>query len=186
MKKYLKAYLFLAAIAIVIIFLDQWTKGIVRSNLALGESWMPWDWLERYARIVHWYNTGVAFGMFQQGGMIFAVLSSVIAIAILIYFPQVPAKEWALRLAMSMQFSGAIGNLIDRLTVGHVTDFISVGNFPVFNIADSSITVGVFVLILGIWLQERKEKQQQKNLAKAAIETTEIAGLTDDDDLASV
>jgi signal peptidase II len=186
LKKYLKAYLFLAAIAVVIIFLDQWTKGIVRSNLALGESWMPWNWLEPYARIVHWYNTGVAFGMFQQGGMIFAVLSSVIAIAILIYFPQVPAKDWALRLAMSMQFSGAIGNLIDRLTVGHVTDFISVGNFPVFNVADASITVGVFVLILGIWLQERKEKQQQKNLARVETRDTEIAGLTDDDDLTSV
>jgi signal peptidase II len=57
---------------------------------------------------------------------------------------------------------GAVGNLIDRLTVGHVTDFISVGTFPVFNIADSSITIGVLVLILGVWLQERREKQAKK------------------------
>jgi signal peptidase II len=57
-----------------------------------------------------------------------------------------------------MQLSGAVGNLIDRLTVGHVTDFISVGNFPVFNVADSSITIGVAILLLTVYLQERKQK----------------------------
>jgi signal peptidase II len=54
--------------------------------------------------------------------------------------------------------------LIDRLTIGHVTDFISVGNFPVFNIADASISVGVAVMILGLWVDEKKEKRKKKAL----------------------
>lgn len=61
---------------------------------------------------------------------------------------------------MGLQLGGAVGNLIDRITIGHVVDFISVGNFAVFNVADSSITLGVIVLILGVWLQERQQKRQ--------------------------
>ena len=63
---------------------------------------------------------------------------------------------------MSMQLGGAIGNLTDRLTIGHVTDFISVGTFPVFNVADASISVGAAVLFLGIWMMEIAEKKNKK------------------------
>lgn len=159
MKKFLRDYFILALVSGTIIVLDQWTKSIIRQNLALGESWMPWEWLAPYARIVHWYNRGVAFGLFQNGGEWFAILAIVIALGIIYYYPRVPKEDWTLRAAMGLQLGGAVGNLIDRLTVGHVTDFISVGSFPVFNIADSSITIGVLVLILGVWLQERREKQ---------------------------
>jgi signal peptidase II len=65
-----------------------------------------------------------------------------------------------MRIAISMQMGGALGNLIDRLRFGPVTDFIAVGAFPVFNIADSSITVGVGILLLNLWLLERKEKAE--------------------------
>jgi signal peptidase II len=70
----------------------------------------------------------------------------------------VPETDWIIRVALVMQFGGAVGNLIDRLTIGHVVDFISVGTFPVFNVADSNISVGVVVLLLGIWIQERRNK----------------------------
>ena len=80
--------------------------------------------------------------------------------AIIFYFPQIPTDEWPLRLALSLQLAGAVGNLISRIQVGHVTDFISVGSFPVFNVADSSITIGVAVLLIGIWYQERKERRK--------------------------
>jgi len=144
----------------LIILLDQWTKSWVRSNIAFGESWGP-EWLAPFARFVHWYNTGAAFGLFQGMGTVFIILAFVISIAILIYYPRVPRQDWTLRLAMSLQMAGALGNLIDRLTIGHVTDFIAIGSFPVWNIADASITVGVFVLLLGIWLQERREKAER-------------------------
>ena len=76
------------------------------------------------------------------------------------YFPRIPREEWLIRLAMSLQLGGALGNLIDRLLrEGQVTDFISVGNFPVFNVADASISVGTAILFFALWDQERKGKQ---------------------------
>jgi signal peptidase II len=70
----------------------------------------------------------------------------------------VDSRDWTLRLAMGLQLGGAAGNLIDRLQTGRVTDFISIGSFPVFNIADSAISVGVVVLLLGVWLRERQSQ----------------------------
>ncbi len=158
LKKIIRDYLFLAVFSLPLIAIDQYTKWLVRDNLAIGETWTPWTWLEPFARIVHWHNTGVAFGMFKNGGMILAALAALVAVAIVIYFPKVAAKDWTLRIAMGLQLTGAVGNLIDRMTIGYVTDFISVGTFPVFNVADSCITVGVIILILGVWIQEKREK----------------------------
>ncbi len=184
LKRYIKDYTYLALVAGLVVGLDQLTKYWVRSNIQLGDTWMPWEWLAPYARFVHWYNTGVAFGMFQGRGMVFTILAFLVAGAIIFYFPNVPSQDWSLRLAMGLQLGGALGNLIDRLTIGHVTDFISVGNFPVFNIADSSITVGVGVLLLGIWFQERAEKKRLdeetsvQNPAGSGMDTTGNGGLS--------
>lgn len=163
MKTLFQRYWQIVLIAVVIVTLDQWTKSLVRASLPLGGTWLPEPlaWLSPYARIVHWYNTGAAFGIFQQGGMVFTVLAFLVIGLILYYYPHVEQADWSLRLAMSMQLGGAAGNLIDRLTIGHVTDFISVGTFPVFNIADASITIGAAVLFLGVWLTERAEKRQK-------------------------
>lgn len=152
-------YLTLFLISGAIIALDQITKALVRSNLALSQMWVPWDCLAHYARIVHWQNTGVAFGLLQGFGDVFAVLAFLVSFAILYYFPRVPREDWLLRLALCLQFAGAIGNLIDRLTIGYVLDFISIGPFPVFNFADLSITIGVVLLLISVWLKERAEKQ---------------------------
>ena len=163
MKKVFRDYWGIFTIAAVIVALDQWTKWLVRTNIPAGESWLPDSllWLSPYARIVHWYNRGAAFGMFQEGSMVFTVLAFIVIAAIIYYYPQISRTDWPLRLALSLQLGGAAGNLIDRLTIGHVTDFISVGRFPVFNIADSSITVGCVVLLLGVWWQERLAKKEK-------------------------
>jgi len=161
LKKKIRSYLVLFIIAGLIITLDQWSKSLVRSNLDMGEIWVPWAWLSPYARVVHWYNTGVAFGMFQDHGIIFKVLNSIIAAMILIFYPKLSENDWFLKVALSMQFGGAVGNLIDRFTIGHVTDFISLGNFAVFNVADAAVTLGVGVMIIGLWVQERREKEQK-------------------------
>lgn len=153
MKKVFQNYGLLALIGLTVIALDQASKAYIRSSLALGDIWSPWPWLTPYARIVHWYNTGVAFGMLQGKGQFFTILAILIAIAIIYYFPRVSRTDWSLRVAMGFQLGGAVGNLIDRLMFGRVTDFISVGTFPVFNVADSSITIGVIILLLGVWLQ---------------------------------
>jgi signal peptidase II len=156
LKKYFQSYVFLFSIAGSIIALDQWTKYLVRGSLALQETWSPWAWLSPYARIVNWKNTGAAFGLLQDFNTVFAVLAVVVSLAILYFFPRVQKEEWPLRIALAMQMGGALGNLIDRLTQGYVTDFVSLGSFAVFNVADASISIGVAVLVVGVWLSERK------------------------------
>ena len=73
MRNAVKNYWAIFLIATVIVGLDQWTKWLVRTNIPAGASWLPdsLQWLSPYARIVHWYNKGAAFGMFQQGNMVF-------------------------------------------------------------------------------------------------------------------
>lgn len=164
MKKYVLMYMELLGIAGAVVALDQWTKWLVRENIPFATQWLPdgLEWLMPYARLVYWHNTGAAFGMFQSGSTVFTVLAFVVIGAILFYYRQIASEGWMFRLAMSLQLAGATGNLIDRLTQdGKVTDFISVGTFPVFNIADASITIGTALLILGVWLNERAEKQAQ-------------------------
>lgn len=164
MKNVIQRYWPIATIAALIVALDQWTKWLVRVNIPDGGVWLPesLEWLSPYARIVHWHNTGAAFGMFQDASMVFTVLAFIVIAAIIYYYPHVENSDWSLRLAMSMQLGGAIGNLIDRLTLGRVTDFISIGTFPVFNVADASISIGAAVLLLGVWLMERSEKKEKE------------------------
>lgn len=163
MKKYIWDYATLFAIAGSIIFIDQVTKSIVRSQLVIGEIWSPWEWLEPYARIVHWKNTGAAFGMLPSFSDVFLILAIIVAIAILYYYPQIPRSDWPLRLAMGLQFGGAVGNLADRVRIGWVTDFISIANLPVFNIADLSIFIGTILLVLWVWINERKKENLESS-----------------------
>lgn len=173
MKKTLKEYWILLTVVPVILIIDQVTKAIVRANIPFGTVWMPWEWLRPVLKFVYWHNTGAAFGLFQNGGTIFGIMAVLVSIFIIVYFPQVPKDEKLMRVALSMQMAGALGNLIDRLVFGPVTDFISVGTFAVFNIADSSITVGTGLLILSIWLAERKEQKEKAQRAAEAVEPTE-------------
>ncbi len=161
-KTYWLDYLILILIAGALIAFDQWSKAWVRANVPLAGDWLPkWlAWLEPYARVRYWYNSGAAFGFFQNGNTIFSILAVIVDGFILYYLPKTDRRDWWLRLAMGMQFAGATGNLIDRIIFQHVTDFISVGNFAVFNVADSSISVGVAILIIGIWFKERADKKR--------------------------
>jgi signal peptidase II len=173
--KQIKNYAALFLVAAMIIALDQWTKSLVRT-LPLGDTWLPhgFEWLAPYARVVHWYNTGAAFGSFTGYSWVFTILAFVVTGLIIYYYPQVDASDWWLKLAMGMQMGGALGNVVDRLLRnGQVTDFISVGNFAVFNVADASISVGVVILLIGAWF---KEKSERKNaLAEIPVETNRDA-----------
>ena len=166
MNSKLRDLFLLLGVAGISVALDQWTKWWVRENIEYGGQWLPEGlmWLSPYARIVHWYNSGAAFGMFQNGNLVFTILAFIVIGAILYYYPSVEADDWTLKLAMGLQLGGAVGNLIDRLVMQKVTDFISIWTFPVFNIADASISVGVAVLLLGVWLKEREEKMKAAQL----------------------
>ena len=157
-----KNYLFLFTVAGIIVALDQWTKNLIRANIPVGGTWLPegWDSLTPYARVVHWHNTGAAFGMFKNGAIIFTLLAFVVIAAIIWFYREIDPVDWYLRLALAMQMGGALGNLIDRLLYdGVVTDWISIGNFAVFNVADASITVGTVIMLIGVWIMEKRTKQ---------------------------
>lgn len=171
MKRLLRAYSFLFVLSGVVILLDQLTKYWVRTNIPVEGIWSPWHWLTPYARLVHWYNTGVVFGLFQGKGDIFAALALIVSAVIIYYFPRVSSQDWALRIALGLQLGGAIGNLIDRIALGHVTDFISIWTFAVFNIADASITLGVIVLIAGIIVEERRHRRLMKSQTTVSPDT---------------
>lgn len=172
MKLFWKKYDLLFIPAIILIGFDQWTKAWVRSNIPFGGSWSPWEWLTPFARLVHWNNTGVAFGMFQGNNLLFSILAVIVAGFIIFYYPRVPRSDWVLRLALGMQFAGAVGNLLDRIFFGQVTDFVSVGTFAVFNIADASISVGVVVLLLGVWFHDKREEKRK------IIEPVSLSGVS--------
>jgi len=156
----LRAYILLAAISGLVLSLDQWSKVLVRTRLEVGELWMPLDWLAAYARVINWNNTGAAFGLLPSAGLIFSIVAVGVSAAIIYYFPRVPESQVAVRVALALQLGGAIGNLIDRLLLGTVTDFISLGSFPVFNVADASISIGVALLLATMWVQGKARKQE--------------------------
>ena len=160
MKKYLSNTRWMFIIATIIVVIDQITKVLVRRYLPLGEMWNPWEWMMPYARLIHINNTGAAFGMFKNGNPIFMTLAVIVSGAIIYYYPRIPANEKLIRFSLSLQLAGALGNLIDRIIFGQVTDFVSVGNFAIFNVADSSITVGVAILLIAVWWQERNDKKK--------------------------
>lgn len=167
MKKFLQSIRWLLVIATLIIILDQLTKFFIRKYMVYGETWAPWDWMMPYARLLYIHNTGAAFGLFKNANPVFMVLAVIVSGVIIYYYPQIPKEEKVIRFALSLQLAGAVGNLIDRIFFGRVTDFISVGNFAIFNVADSSITVGVFILLIAVWWQDRKEK---KKMAAAKLD----------------
>ncbi len=158
MKDFLRKTVWLFLVAAIIVAADALTKWLVIKNIPYGGAWSPWEWLTPYARIVHWSNTGVAFGMLQGMNPVFIGLAFVVSLGIIYYYPKIEKQDWLIRLALMMELGGAVGNLVDRIRYGHVIDFISVGNFPVWNIADACITVGVFILLIGVWMQEKREK----------------------------
>ena len=161
MKQKTKSNLMLMLIALVVIALDQLTKRAVQQNLALGESLLvfpPWE----FVRIVHWANTGAAFGMFQGGNAVLIGLTVAITLAILVYYQSLPEGHLFQRICLALMVGGSIGNLIDRLTLGYVVDFVAVGRFPVCNLADSCVTVSVVLLLISTIIEERKAQSTEK------------------------
>jgi signal peptidase II len=137
--------------------LDQVTKALIRDWLAVGESWPSDGWL---VKITHVTNTGAAFGILQDQG-VFLTITAVIAIgAIVFYYLYPPLEHGLLRVAMGLLLGGAAGNLVDRVRFGHVTDFIDFPRYPEFNVADSSIVIGLIVIVVFFLLFEKQQQHE--------------------------
>jgi signal peptidase II len=138
-----RGLLLLIIIAPSVVGLDQLTKYLIRANMDLGES-MP---AEGFFRLTHTTNTGGAFSILANQGFLLTV-TALLGIAILvIYLRYLPLESRLLKIGLGLEFGGAVGNLIDRVRFGEVTDFIDVGAWPVFNVADSALTVGTVLII---------------------------------------
>ena len=145
-----KDWVFYLIVGAVFIF-DQISKEFIRLWMPLGDSWPSTGFL----RIVHGTNTGSAFGLFA-GFTNLLILASILGIAaVLYYFYRQGNNAIALRISLGLIVGGALGNLFARVVFGKVVDFISVGWWPSFNIADSAISVGMFLLIFTMIFGER-------------------------------
>jgi signal peptidase II len=168
-------WVFLGAVVSLVLLLDQVTKALIVANFSLYERWTPIPLLSNFFEITYTRNTGAAFGMFQSAGNIFLVIATVASVVIIYYYRQLPAEAWAIRLALGMQMGGALGNALDRLTRGHVVDFLHVFyrphfDYPVFNLADSFIVTGVLLLIFWLWRADQQEAKKAQEMTPAESE----------------
>ena len=154
---------FLAGVVALVIVADQLSKAYAVAHLRWGESWMPIAAVRPFFRFTLTHNTGAAFGLFPQGGVVFLVIALIVAAVILYYYRQLPGRAWLVRLALGLQLGGALGNVIDRLRQGYVVDFLEVPHWPVFNVADSCIVVGVVLLGWVMWREERRAARDDEN-----------------------
>lgn len=160
----------MAAIVVVIASLDQIVKQIMLNWLEPG---VPVNIIGEWFRFYLLFNPGAAFSMGGDNTWIFTCIQLSFVVGIAIYAPRIKHKWVAAGLALVA--GGALGNLLDRLFreptffLGHVVDYISVGNFAVFNIADASITCGVVVFLIGMFLEDREAAQRAKSVDEKEV-----------------
>lgn len=153
----------LLQLAALVVLCDQLTKYLVREYLQLSQSFPA----EGFFRITHTFNTGSAFGLFQDQNTPLILVSLVgITVLVIIYRSQ-RLPSGLLRLSLGLQLGGAVGNLLDRVRLGHVTDWVDIGPWPVFNVADASIVTG---LVLLAWLFIGAERAPSRQQTRSALD----------------
>jgi signal peptidase II len=156
-------------IAAIVFALDQATKFLVLRYIPLGESWSLFPTLARLAKLTFITNTGAAFGMFPQLSMVFLVIAIAVVILLVIFYHHLPIESVWVRISLGLLLGGAMGNLMDRILRGHVVDFVDIGFWPIFNIADLSIVSGVCILAYYLWEEDNRqtpEPPQQSQLSE--------------------
>ena len=150
-------------IALLIVAIDQWTKWLVLKNMELGER-IPV--FEPYLAWLSHRNRGAAWGMLEGQMWLFAVITIAVIIGILYYFHKHAKGQPLFQLSLMVILGGAVGNFIDRMVRGEVVDFVDVlipvinYDFPIFNVADAALTVGVILMIIFVIYDEKQEKKK--------------------------
>ena len=139
--------LFVLSISLLIVVFDQLTKYFVSRYMALSQSVSLIDGI---LHLTYIQNTGAGFGMLK-GWNIVLIFVSLIVIGLMLYYFDRIVKGKAINIPVALVLGGAIGNLVDRVLLGHVIDFIDFRIWPAFNIADSCITIGSMWLIVYFW-----------------------------------
>ncbi len=139
-------------IALSVIGVDQLTKYLIRAKMEIGQS-IPDECI---VGLHYTTNTGGAFGLFANQTFLLT-MAAVVGIAVLVlYLRYLPPRSTLLKVGLGLDLGGAIGNLIDRLRLGEVTDFVKIGAWPVFNLADSAIVVGTFLVAFYLLFAARR------------------------------
>jgi len=141
---------FIAALAVIVI--DQVSKHFIRMELTIGQK-IP---EEGFFQITRCNNTGGVFGLFAEQAFLITIIAVVGIIAILVYSRYPAFNGFLVKIALGLLLGGAIGNLIDRIRFGWVTDFIDIGGWPVFNLGDSAIVIGVVIMMYHFIFRVRK------------------------------
>jgi signal peptidase II len=135
-------------LSLAIVVFDQLTKWLVETGIPVDQSIFPIPGLANVLSITHVRNTGIAFGLFKDANTIFILISIVIIPVMLRYLGHLPRAERLMHIALSAMVGGATGNLIDRLRLGYVIDFVAIGPLPRFNVADCGIIGGLILIVL--------------------------------------
>ena len=154
--------LHLLGIAFLTVFLDQLTKWIVVSSLYLHESHTV---VPRILSITRIHNTGIAFGLFPGMSDVLMIVTLVSIIVVFYFYLTLEHRNNWITVACGLIIGGAMGNLLDRFRLGYVVDFIYFSFWPAFNVADSSVSVGVGILMIGFFLAEREAKKNAPGTA---------------------
>ena len=158
-------YLILIVVSAVVLVIDQGTKLSIDRSMDLHSSITI---VENFFNITYLRNKGAAFGVLAQSGyrLPFFILVSLVAIAVIaVVFHRLRPDQKFTAFSLALIFSGALGNLIDRVRLGEVIDFLDAHwyshHWPAFNIADSAICVGVFLLAIDMFIEEKRQKTRQ-------------------------
>ena len=143
-----KKNIFIFSAAFIVVLLDQLTKFLIKQNFLLNHS-IPI--IKNIFHLTYITNTGSAFGLFKGLNLFFMLFSIIVIIVIFYYINKIKNNEKYLQFAVGLLLGGTIGNLIDRIAYGSVIDFIDFRIWPVFNIADSAVTISVILLIILLW-----------------------------------
>ncbi len=171
-------------VPVLLIVADQWTKTLVRDNI---DQYDRVEVIEGFFRINHVQNKGAAFGLFadvEDGNreLLLSTLGGIALMLVIFYSLRLSPNEWLSQLGLHMILAGAIGNHIDRLNIGWVTDFLEFYwdqfRFPAFNVADSCIVLGVCLLLLDTFRPHRKPEAEQSEEGEREGETGEEAVLS--------
>lgn len=167
MRRKLPASLILPSLAVLVLLIDQISKHLVMTWLAVGQPWNIAPWLAPFFSFTYVTNTGVAFGLFPKLGNALIFVNATVVVLIILYHRTIPEGQWLMRVALGLQLGGAIGNIVDRLRHGFVVDFIDLNfwplhNWAVFNLADSCVVGGVVLLALIMIWDERLEQSKQQ------------------------
>ena len=146
----------LTGIATLVAGFDQLTKTALISLVVPGRGTFRLDLVGDFVAVEYAENRGAAFGLFAGLAPVLALASVAILVALLLYYAREPMPPLWHTIAVGSITGGAIGNLVDRVRLGYVVDFISVGPWPNFNVADAAITIGVAVWLCG-WLRSEAE-----------------------------